>query len=715
MTYEPSHRALLEQYARLPESYQPIWGIEASREMASRVCEDRLAAMLPLIERLPSTQPLRILDVGCAQGYFSFALKQRLTELGREAEVIGVDYLDANVAFCQDLAAYHGLHVRFIHDRFDSHFFERHELGEFDIVLALNVLHHIRQLDGAEAASGALSAVEKHSRLLLCEIAQSSEALNWVDSWHGSDQELLHAYAFRRKLAEFSTHLTSVERPLYACSNRIAWVEKQWIPFSRALDRSHAGVAAAFAGQRSFLFGNDVIIKCYRGTGPHAAFNREDFTAEKTALAALSGDVGRYPEILASEDAGESLWLARRMLPGQLVSEYLNSDGPHELNRVVRGLLVELAQLEQRGFYHSDIRCWNALWHEGEVRLIDFGAITSLPSPMHRVALAAVLSELVQGPNHHPEPFYSSLQPLSAYPDEWRRLVRFLTVTSQEEFTYAGAIDAFEQGLLEGRHNGGGQTDYPAGEVLVALTHEHCAAFERLTGHAFESERVREVATRYVEDLKRELMKVGRDFAVDREATKNALGEAQRYTESLIEAMAVGETYRISLEHELGLAKERAEVSERYAASLLDVKERLESDYERELGAIKERAEVSERFASSLVDTKAKLESDNETLSGGLAKADELILEYERHIHAIVSECNGHISANGQPRAGSAGESWEGGGAEPDPSRVLTLMQAHRVEVRKLREERDGAYAQVSALRHRFRHLKALWPRGNWD
>ena len=58
-----------------------------------------------LIASLPATQKLRIVDMGAGKGYLTFALYDHLTSnLGREVEVIGVEYRADLVTQCNDIA-----------------------------------------------------------------------------------------------------------------------------------------------------------------------------------------------------------------------------------------------------------------------------------------------------------------------------------------------------------------------------------------------------------------------------------------------------------------------------------------------------------------------------------------------------------------------------------------------------------------------------------
>lgn len=624
MIHEPQH--LLGQYDDLPEPYQPAWGLDATRDMARRACDDRLAAILPIIRGLPSDAPLRILDIGCAQGYFSLGLKHLLTQSGRQVEVVGIDYLIDNIKFCRDIADFHGLDINFIHDQFDGDFFHRHKLGRFDVVLALNVLHHIRALNGDAAADAALDAIQSNSRALICEIAQAKEALDWVgSSWHSSDDELLKGYSFRRKVGEFSTHLTDVDRPLYVCSQSLVWLADGWYPFHRVTERSHSEVPEAFWGQRSFFFGEGYIIKCYKGSGEYGQFNRDELSAEEAVLNALVGNPERYPQVLKSEDDGEFLWMVRQALPGRSLLEKINEGDDFNTNRVVDGILEELALLEDKGFHHDDIRCWNILYDEQNVRFIDFGSMRDRPSPLHRVALAAVLLEMARRKIDGVESFYNSLHPLDAYPEHWRLLIHFLVSASSADFDYAKALKIF-RGLPETRRLVGQEDFYPSAEVLTAVSVEASKTFLRLTQHA--------------ENLSRELSKVTEDANAERVAVKKRLHDAQ--------------TYAQSLSHELESTRARAQTSERYSQSLAEAlkeaqrySETLSKQLEalkanetlvreearpllaqddnpeallRELQVMRERAEISERYSLSLVEALKEAHRSTEGLSAELEK-----------------------------------------------------------------------------------------------
>jgi O-antigen chain-terminating methyltransferase len=87
----------------LPEVYQPIYGHPEFNALASRPCDDRLRLISSIYTRLAGVigRPLRVLDLGCAQGYFSL----HLAEQG--ATVKGIDRLEENIKLCRGLAVKH--------------------------------------------------------------------------------------------------------------------------------------------------------------------------------------------------------------------------------------------------------------------------------------------------------------------------------------------------------------------------------------------------------------------------------------------------------------------------------------------------------------------------------------------------------------------------------------------------------------------------------
>ena len=111
-------------------NYQPEWtGTKTSGE-AIRTSTDRYLA---IADYLPRTKRLRVLDLGANRGYFSLRIADEFS-----ADVVAVDGLPQ---LKQTLEAIDHPRVTGIYRHADVQLLE--ELGHFDVILALSVLHHL--------------------------------------------------------------------------------------------------------------------------------------------------------------------------------------------------------------------------------------------------------------------------------------------------------------------------------------------------------------------------------------------------------------------------------------------------------------------------------------------------------------------------------------------------------------------------------------------
>ena len=85
---------------KLPEQYQQIFNCSDYDIKSARNCEIRLISILKIYDQIKAStgRDLRVLDLGCAQGYFSFNLSKH------GAVVTGVDCCDENINLCNKLA-----------------------------------------------------------------------------------------------------------------------------------------------------------------------------------------------------------------------------------------------------------------------------------------------------------------------------------------------------------------------------------------------------------------------------------------------------------------------------------------------------------------------------------------------------------------------------------------------------------------------------------
>jgi tRNA A-37 threonylcarbamoyl transferase component Bud32 len=548
---------LLTAYASLPEPRQPAWGLGVGHDATQRAYTDRVAMIVPLLQALPCDGSLRVLDLSCAQGYFTLAVAHELAARGRKVEIVGIDRRVENIRFCEALAAHHGIRTRFVCASFDADFLRAEAASSWDVVLVFGIA-------GPDDAVDVVSALPAHARVAL------------------SDRALV-GHAFTRRLAPTATLPESKSSGLYVGSDSMAWVGGSWFAFDRIADRSHAGVPDAFAGERRFFIGTDTVVKAFRGDGRYGRFNRAELANEVDVLLALAGEPACYPAVLAQADDGDVIWLARGALPGELLSEQLMA-GDVDRDAIACGLLAELAHLQALGFHHGDLRCWNCLVDGETIRLIDFGAMVRTGSPLQRLALAAVLLELTGKQAEHEQPFYACVHPVAAYPPAWQPLVRYLLGAPQAAFSYAEAqhILATSLGQPVVEPIGVSANLEPDGELLSAATREHCEAFQRLRQHSEAVER---------------------SLAGEERARAAQLAETSGLHARVRELERAQQAAEQSHTEYVGSLRAEIESSHAYATSLRATLDRERVDARAALEAMEAARRVAVEYAESLVKT----------------------------------------------------------------------------------------------------------------
>ncbi|HEV8501172.1 MAG TPA: methyltransferase domain-containing protein [Casimicrobiaceae bacterium] len=361
--------------AALPERYQPIFGHAEFDADASRACRDRLAVVERIIDALRAAlgRAVRVLDIGCAQGYFALSLA------ARGAAVVGIDRLAANVAVCRALAAENpGCDVRFV-EADAAQELRSVDAGDYDVILALSVLHHMCHEQGLAPVQALLASLADRTEAILAETALREEPLYWAAAQAGDPRQLFAGHAFVHAVAHHSTHLSGVARPFLFASNRWWYLGGELARFERWTDVSHQAAGGVHAGTRRYYFAADRLAKHFLLTGQPAARNRGELEREAAFLEHPPAGV-RAPALHAKGIAEAEGWLVRELLPGRLVSEIIAAGEPFDRAAVIGDVLDDLCALEAARLYHGDVRTWNLiLGTDGRARLIDYGDITSNP------------------------------------------------------------------------------------------------------------------------------------------------------------------------------------------------------------------------------------------------------------------------------------------------------------------------------------------------
>lgn len=194
----------------LPEIYQSIYGHPAYAVSAARACEDRLTAIAAVHDRLHAAlgRPVRVLDLGCAQGYFSIALATR------GASVHGVDFGEENIDLCNALSKEHpAADLRFTHGTVEE-VIASIAPDTVDMVLGLSVFHHLVHAHGIPAVRSLLAFLGARVAVGVFEMALNTEPLYWGPSQPVDPRELLTGWTYIATGSHCATHLSSVVRPL---------------------------------------------------------------------------------------------------------------------------------------------------------------------------------------------------------------------------------------------------------------------------------------------------------------------------------------------------------------------------------------------------------------------------------------------------------------------------------------------------------------------
>jgi O-antigen chain-terminating methyltransferase len=360
--------------AKLPEIYQPIYGHPTLSGLVSRSCHDRFEKIAQIYDALQDHlgRSPKVLDLGCAQGYFSLNLA------ARGGEVHGIDYLDKNIAVCNALAQTHPHFKVTFETNLVENIITRLKPCEYDLVLALSVFHHVVYEKGIDEVKGLLGQIVNQSGALVVELALREEPLYWAPSQPEDPKKLLENIAFVRKMACHETHLSPILRPMYFVSNRYWQMGHCAGHFDSYASDSHALAHGAHRESRRYFFSEDIIIKYYDFKHPlRVTINRHEFEQEVQFLKSPPPKFPAAKFIVADENNSEG-WVVMERLPGRLLLDLLLEGSPIDHHSVLLAVLEQLVILEKVGLYHNDIRTWNVLVTENDaVYLFDYGSISS--------------------------------------------------------------------------------------------------------------------------------------------------------------------------------------------------------------------------------------------------------------------------------------------------------------------------------------------------
>ena len=365
---------LHELVQALPEVYQPIFGHPELSENSSRDCKDRLVPIVAIYSAMEAMmeRPLRVLDLGCAQGFFSHAL----ASMG--AKVDGIDFLEANIAVCKAIAHERGdLKTNFQVAKIED-VVSTLEPSSYDLVLGLSVFHHLAQQKSVSYVQKMINELGKKTTACILELALAEEPMEWAAIQTKDSRELISDFAFVHEVARHKTHLSHVDRPLYYVSNSMWYLDGHTSTFHEWKPTSNVIVPDAYGDTRRIYFDDNSLVKLYR----LEKGSRSDLTIDEweNEIAFLSTPPTNFkaPKLKLAGKNSSELWIVREFIPGRTLAEYvLDSKDSYDAKKVLLEILTQIVALENAGLYHNDVRAWNVVIDaKGSAFLIDYGAIS---------------------------------------------------------------------------------------------------------------------------------------------------------------------------------------------------------------------------------------------------------------------------------------------------------------------------------------------------
>jgi O-antigen chain-terminating methyltransferase len=356
----------------LPEIYQPIFNHPELSASSSRKSIDILKKIENSYEQIEKLigRPLKVLDLGCAQGFFSLSLAQ----LG--AIVTGIDYSKPNIDVCNYLALENNhLNVTFRLDSVDSTITAL-DKNDYDFVIGMSIFHHLIHEHGLAYVESLISDLSKKINVGIYEFALDTEPLYWASSQPSEPRNLLNEYKFTHEISRHGTHLSKIDRPLFFASNDFWLLGVHAGSIESTHEKSHDLDQEYHKKTRRFFYSDKKLIKVFRINDSECGANEKEIAREVTFLKSPPKCFAA-PEILDYGKSDSDSWLVRQLIEGELFTRFLNIGGVYDPELILKSILYQLACLELNGLYHGDVRPWNLLiLPDGSATLIDYGAIS---------------------------------------------------------------------------------------------------------------------------------------------------------------------------------------------------------------------------------------------------------------------------------------------------------------------------------------------------
>ena len=358
----------------LPLFYQPIFGYEVQGAKPVRNCEDRLADVKKIYDLLSAElgRPLRVLDLGCAQGYFSlYAAKWG-------GGGTGLDFEQANIDLCRLLARDNpNFKVNFVQSTIED-FLPSVKAGEYDLVLCFNVLHWCVKFSGFEKVQALLTDLSQKIYIGIFELALKSEGLYPDWGLPENYRDYLSGYSFVRAITYYFRHVREdirhIKRPFCFASNKYAWFENLGLLKIDDVLVSPRGARTTcyFCGDK-FVKLTDITDEAQHGRAQREINFLNTFGGQK-------GLPRLYATLTEQDETGMRIIHVRDMIKGKTLREKIFNGEEFDRWDVIRQMLEWMVLFEQQGYYQGDIGAHNIIYcDDGKVYPIDYETVNTSP------------------------------------------------------------------------------------------------------------------------------------------------------------------------------------------------------------------------------------------------------------------------------------------------------------------------------------------------
>ena len=432
---------------KLPECYQPIYAHEELSQKTSRLCKDRFKEIKKIYAKLEKIKkrPLKVLDLGCAQGFFCFSL----AELG--AEVTGIDFLDKNVDVCNEIKKEtNNFKVNFIHEKIEN-ILSKIKPGDYDIFLGLSVFHHLIHENGLDYVKELISKTLENISIGLFELAlKEEEDYYWSKSLPLYPTDSFDNSSFFNKIGCFKTHLTNIKRPLYFCSKDFWYLNNTLEKIDSFSKSPHKMESNPHKNSRRYFSSKKAVIKHFLFTHQERGEHNKKELLNEISFFKKYAFISDFKLIDSTVNKHYGIIVLEKV-EGFLLSDFISENKRFDEEKIIKGILKKASILENKGLYHNDIRSWNILIDKSNHPiLIDYGSISeekkdcTWPQNIY-LSFFIFVNELSSKNIESPTPIKQlKLRPFSL-PEKYRNWCISLWKTPIEKWSFKLMLDKLEE------------------------------------------------------------------------------------------------------------------------------------------------------------------------------------------------------------------------------------------------------------------------------